>query len=60
MDDIIGMPTHDVKNEPLNKSVLKKLQKEHSKQSELYEKFIQLGVSTAMDGSLTNVDEQEM
>eukprot|EP01006_Ploeotia_vitrea_P032592 TRINITY_DN64783_c1_g2_i1.p1 TRINITY_DN64783_c1_g2~~TRINITY_DN64783_c1_g2_i1.p1 ORF type:complete len:689 (+),score=2.70 TRINITY_DN64783_c1_g2_i1:63-2129(+) len=33
-----GIPTHDIKNEPLSKGALKKLQKEYNKQLELYEK----------------------
>ena len=38
--DEIGLPTHDKEGQPLAKAAIKKLQKEHSKQQELHEKFL--------------------
>ncbi len=35
-----GVPTHDKNNEPLAKGVIKKLQKEYSKQKELYDAYL--------------------
>ena len=35
-----GMPTHDAAGEPLAKAQVKKLQKEHSKQGESYQKHL--------------------
>eukprot|EP01038_Epipyxis_sp_PR26KG_P008487 gene8487-11473_t len=39
-DNSTGLPTHDNKGEPLSKSVIKKLQKEQSKQKEAFEKYL--------------------
>ncbi len=36
-----GLPTHDAKGEPLSKGTTKKLAKEHAKQTELYQKFLE-------------------
>lgn len=35
-----GLPTHDTAGEPLQKNVVKKLQKDHSKQKEIHEKYL--------------------
>ncbi len=38
--DAKGIPTHDAEGEPLSKNVLKKVQKEHAKQTQDHEKYL--------------------
>ena len=55
----IGIPTHDIMNEPVSKGVLKKCQKEYAKQTELYEKYCNRGQGVAGSDNVEGGAEEE-
>lgn len=59
-DQATGLPTHDKAGEPLSKGVLKKLQKEQSKQADAHEKYkASLAASSGSSSSSTSSGEPD-